>query len=271
MSHFVLSVEEVDALGALIERIYLKSDDVLFRQAFLRQLKGLIAYDFADFYLGIVNIDGVPKLVDPVTHSGFGQRFADDFMHLYDVKYYKMDYVNWIYLNPQSTVYRESDLLNADVRTQSPFYQEYLRRFDLTLLSGISLSSGGQFLGAITLYRKTSGDDFSQKDLYIMGLLAPHIENKLKAQADETGGRRQTDSLFLKYRYRLTKREIEIAGYLLYGYSNDEIAQLLGISRNTVKKHIYNLYGKLEVKNRPHLIKFIIRQNLIPIWDPAKY
>lgn len=271
MSHLILTIEEINRVSEMIEGIYRKVDDPAFREAFLRGLRRLIDYDFADFYLGIANIDGVPKLVDPITFGSYGKRFADNFMHEYDIKYYKMDYVNWIYLNPESTVYRESDLLNHDVRTRSPFYREYLQKFDLTLLSGISLSSGGQFLGAITLYRTSGKADFSDKDLYIMRLLAPHIESKLKSEQVRTVSRHKIDSHMLKYRYRLTKREIEIAGYLLYGYSNGEIADVLGISHNTVKKHVYNLYGKLHISNRPHLVKFIITQNLIGVWDPAIY
>jgi DNA-binding NarL/FixJ family response regulator len=48
----------------------------------------------------------------------------------------------------------------------------------------------------------------------------------------------------------LTRREREILTLITTGASNDEIAARLGISSNTVRTHVYNLYRKIEVPNR---------------------
>ncbi|GKX56223.1 transcriptional regulator CsgD [Leminorella grimontii] len=48
----------------------------------------------------------------------------------------------------------------------------------------------------------------------------------------------------------LTQREKEILTKLSMGASNVEIANLLFISENTVKTHLYNLFRKISVKNR---------------------
>jgi DNA-binding CsgD family transcriptional regulator len=45
---------------------------------------------------------------------------------------------------------------------------------------------------------------------------------------------------------------------ILQGKSNKEIEDVLFISYNTVKNHIYNLYQKLGVKSRGQLINFIL-------------
>lgn len=52
----------------------------------------------------------------------------------------------------------------------------------------------------------------------------------------------------------LTAREIEIARYVCDGKSNREIAEILFISQNTVRNHIYNIYRKLEVTNKIELM-----------------
>jgi DNA-binding NarL/FixJ family response regulator len=49
---------------------------------------------------------------------------------------------------------------------------------------------------------------------------------------------------------RLTSRETELLGMLSNGWSNTQIASRTGISENTVKYHLKNLYDKLEVRNR---------------------
>jgi two-component system nitrate/nitrite response regulator NarP len=48
----------------------------------------------------------------------------------------------------------------------------------------------------------------------------------------------------------LTTRERELLGALADGWSNLQIAARIGISRNTVKYHLKNLYDKLNVNNR---------------------
>ncbi len=48
----------------------------------------------------------------------------------------------------------------------------------------------------------------------------------------------------------LTKRERELLRALANGLTNEQIAARIGISHNTVKYHLKNLYDKLGVKNR---------------------
>lgn len=48
----------------------------------------------------------------------------------------------------------------------------------------------------------------------------------------------------------LTKREIEILTLVSMGSTNDEIADKIFISTNTVKTHLYNIFKKIDVQNR---------------------
>src|SRR5699024_643646 len=52
----------------------------------------------------------------------------------------------------------------------------------------------------------------------------------------------------------LSKRELEIFDFVLKGYTNEQISNELWISINTVKKHLRNMYEKLDVSNRTSLI-----------------
>ena len=52
----------------------------------------------------------------------------------------------------------------------------------------------------------------------------------------------------------LTPREKEILYLLLTGKSNAEIGEEENISKNTLKTHIRNIYGKMGVKNRTELL-----------------
>ena len=61
----------------------------------------------------------------------------------------------------------------------------------------------------------------------------------------------------------LTDREIEVLEYLSEGYTNKRIAETLFISSFTVKRHIENIYRKLQVQNRVELADKAKREGLI--------
>lgn len=58
-------------------------------------------------------------------------------------------------------------------------------------------------------------------------------------------------------RYNISDREQEIIRLISRGRTNLEIADMLYVSLQTVKQHIYNIYRKLHVKNRVQLANFI--------------
>lgn len=53
----------------------------------------------------------------------------------------------------------------------------------------------------------------------------------------------------------LSKREYEILQLITEGLSNQQIADKLYISENTIKKHISNLFLKLDVERRTEAVK----------------
>jgi LuxR family maltose regulon positive regulatory protein len=61
----------------------------------------------------------------------------------------------------------------------------------------------------------------------------------------------------------LTEREREVLRLLLAGASNREIARRLVVSVNTVKRHVYNLCGKLGVQSRTQAIARARTLNLV--------
>ncbi len=58
-------------------------------------------------------------------------------------------------------------------------------------------------------------------------------------------------------KYDISKREKEIILMILEGLTNAEIGRKLYISLSTVKKHVYNIYKKADVKNKVELINMV--------------
>lgn len=58
--------------------------------------------------------------------------------------------------------------------------------------------------------------------------------------------------------FNLSSREKEIINLVLVGKSNKDIAEILDISINTVKKHLYNILNKIGVDSRSQLISLLL-------------
>lgn len=62
----------------------------------------------------------------------------------------------------------------------------------------------------------------------------------------------------------LSAREMEVLILIAQGKSNQEISTELFLALNTVKRHAYNIYTKLEVKKRTHAVSRARQLGLIP-------
>lgn len=62
---------------------------------------------------------------------------------------------------------------------------------------------------------------------------------------------------------KMTPREMDILWGIAKGFTSDEMASSLGISRQTVPVHIRNIYRKLQVSNRSEAVFEATRQGII--------
>lgn len=83
----------------------------------------------------------------------------------------------------------------------------------------------------------------------------PAPQNRLqKGDAAAQSGRRQ-----------LTERELECLQIIAKGLSNNEAANVLGLSKATIRTHLEHIYQKLDVTNRVEAVTEGIRQGIIDI------
>jgi two-component system nitrate/nitrite response regulator NarL len=66
-----------------------------------------------------------------------------------------------------------------------------------------------------------------------------------------------------KKTFGLTKREFEIIGAIVAGYSNKDIAREFKISEDTVKHHLTNVFDKVGVSSRLELALFAVNHKLV--------
>ena len=68
-------------------------------------------------------------------------------------------------------------------------------------------------------------------------------------------------------RFNLTRRELEVIGLIVKGYSNRDIAKQFKLSEETVKRHLSNTFEKLNISTRLELAIFAIANKLASTKD----
>jgi DNA-binding CsgD family transcriptional regulator len=81
--------------------------------------------------------------------------------------------------------------------------------------------------------------DFSERDRAVLILLRPHLN---QAYLDTERRCRPVP--------RLTPRQTGLLRLVAAGHTNTQIARRLGISEGTVRTHLENIYGRLQVSSR---------------------
>jgi DNA-binding CsgD family transcriptional regulator len=92
----------------------------------------------------------------------------------------------------------------------------------------------------------------SPERLRDVGLLAGYVASFLRC-----GGTRVDRD------FELTDRELECLFWIAEGKTSDEIAMILGISRNTINNYITSVMRKTATKTRSEAIAFAVRNNLV--------
>ena len=91
--------------------------------------------------------------------------------------------------------------------------------------------------------------------------LSPSVARLLVENYQQTAGQRVQSDPY----HQLTEREREILKVLAEGFSTQEIADMLVITRKTVEGHKTNLMAKLGIHNKIDLVKYALRRGIISI------
>ncbi|HEY3252124.1 MAG TPA: response regulator transcription factor [Ignavibacteria bacterium] len=131
--------------------------------------------------------------------------------------------------------------------------QEYLNQIIRSGAKGFILKNTDKEELLEAVRTVASGENFFSKD--ISKLI---IDNYIRSakETEKNDGFKEVP---------LTKREIEILKLIASGYSNQEIANILYISYNTVDTHRKNIMHKLSIKNTAGLVRYAIEKGLISL------
>jgi DNA-binding CsgD family transcriptional regulator len=145
-----------------------------------------------------------------------------------------------------------SDFYTDKEWRQTGMYTEHFRPMGLEHEVMVCLPGGPGRTVRLVLFR-SPGSNFSERDRGILALLRPHLEH---AYVDAELRRQGIP--------KLTPRQWQLMRLLANGYSNAQIARRLFISEGTVRKHLENIFERLDVSNRTAAVEQAFAQRAAP-------
>ena len=154
--------------------------------------------------------------------------------------------------NPRAVTQRISDLVPPARFRRSALFDEYYRPIGIDHTMAVPIHVDDSHLVGFVFNR--SGPDFSDRDRAGAEAIRPHLGDLFRLSRAMEGGRATQWAPSPAPPPRggppLTSREREVLRWLTGGKTDRDIADILGISRRTVHKHLQRVYDKLGVETR---------------------
>jgi len=224
---------------------------------FLKKLNNIIPFYAANFFLFEEDdSDNEETIIFNISNKALKE---------YEEYYYKIDDIRKISFNNPHPI-QSSKLMNYGEWTNTEYFNDFLAKYNLYYSCGIDIHFDNRLLGTISLFREEKDPDFRLLDLMYLELIRKQSANQLNKLIEINKLKKikiiDQNKMIAKCsnKYELTNREQEVLGLIISGKSNNEIAEDLFISINTVKKHLTHIFKKTKVKNRTELTSIIYKQ-----------
>ena len=136
-----------------------------------------------------------------------------------------------------------SDFVSTREYHHTGMYADYQRYWNVEHELMVVLPAGpGRTMRL--LFSRGPGSDFTDRDRTLLSLLRPHLHAAFVASERRRLGVAP-----------LTTRQREILQYVAAGMGNRQIARRLGLSDATVRKHMENIFARLQVTSRTAAVK----------------
>lgn len=238
-------------INNIVYQINSIDDCVNMRKNFLTQMGLILDFDSADFY--IASELNSHTLTNPVFYN-YKPKEDEDYMDKYD----SLDYSRGLMFGGKSKVYRESDIISEQKRVQTEYYKKYFEPNNWHHTLNMILAHKNQFVGVVCFFRLKGKPDFAYEDSFVLDMIKEHLAFRLYKDLSNSSSENEKISVSqCASLYGLTQREESVLCELMNGLENNEISNKLCITNNTLKKHVLNIYRKLNIKNRVQLFKMV--------------
>jgi DNA-binding CsgD family transcriptional regulator len=141
---------------------------------------------------------------------------------------------------------------------QTPIYTDFfrLRDDDHTIILYLPDGPPNRTL-RLVFFRGRGEPDFTERDRALLILLQPHLH---AAHMEVRKRRRGTPAL--------TRRQWQLLRLVDEGLTNSQIARHLHISEHTVRKHLENIFERLNVASRTEAVAFALPARPLVVHAP---
>ncbi|MBR5534020.1 MAG: hypothetical protein IKU62_04160 [Ruminiclostridium sp.] len=223
------------------------------KSALLAQLKLLIPYTYAS----VIDIRIHPETGEIIHQDPFCKpsqfREAEEAW----IKAVESSYTLWLSHAVESMVVRDSELYEGEDRVVRRSCQSVYSEYHIHDCVQMNIAFAGRVMARLALYRTRSYGAFTDQEVFYLRALANHINLSYDLCLRNQEGQitRERSMGELTETYQLTRREAEILELIFLGLNNQELLDKLTISKNTLLKHLQNLYRKCDVSSRIDLLK----------------
>ncbi len=245
----MLSVNDWMVINTITYKIMSVNDIDEMRMDIMNIVKKIIDFDSASFYLASSMSDST--LAHPLSIN-----YSEEDMNEYLSTYQYEDYSIGLMSTGENITYKESDIIQEDLRIQSQYYKDVYIAQGWHYSLHLNLSYNEHFVGVLSLFRNKGEEDFDHDDIFICDMFKKHLAYRIACYLESEISHGPTIEQ-LAVTYDFSPRELSIAQFLVKGYSSSDIADTLDISENTVKKHTSNIYKKAGIGSQIQLIQML--------------
>ena len=163
-------------LNTIIYKVYTMEDFDEMRKELLEQLKLLVDFDSADFYLA--SVEDEKKLDRPVMYN------CDSNL---SEEYEELDYSRGIMLSGKSLIYRETDIISDESRVEMEYYKKVYKPNNWHYSLQVVIAKDHHFLGTITFYRTIGKENFKYDDIFVLDMLKDHLAYRMEKHQRRAG------------------------------------------------------------------------------------
>lgn len=155
-----------------------------------------------------------------------------------------------LYISRRKPVICINEILSQNDYEQTEYYQDFMRKHGYYDEMGVYFMLDNQVRVVLGLVRTHDEPPFTMKDVTLLSYLIPPMSSvfmdkkkeKLKGILIENG---------------ITERESQVVHLVIEGKTNKEMAEILFVSENTIKKHLQNIFYKFGVSNRTSIYRVL--------------
>lgn len=179
----------------------------------------------------------------------------------YRQHYETMDFCVWYNAQPIRSVYRNTDLITSQGLENSTLYQKWMAPLGIYYTLFANCAARGVNYSVLSFMRSREEGNFTDEEVAFLALVNDHLSERMADLFPNGIGRTSLDPNVsrLASTYRLTQREIDVIEALRGGATRQAIAEELSISPHTLKKHLANIYRKLNIGSTSQLFSILSR------------